>query len=245
MSEISCPFHGSEFMRHRHGRSVPDCAACDAAFLTINEQSRELDRLRAEVERLESLVYVPGLWKCAKCGCAVVSSTLSATTGQVKADDKPQDCPNGCGPMWRRTEREAGNELADRLDASADEANRLRAELARVEAACGEMRAALKRIVNGPWERFTVNTVEARTAQQVLLQILDVANKALASPAGQRTLAVIEAASCIPDELQRMYDGQDRERREKGEIGSIHRDRFESCVDALAEALAALKDPQP
>jgi hypothetical protein len=58
---------------------------------------------------------------------------MNAATGQVRADKKPQDCPNGCGPMWRRTERDAGNDLMDRLDNEAEKRIAAEARLALVE----------------------------------------------------------------------------------------------------------------
>lgn len=69
-------------------------------------------------EELEALVYVPGLRRCAKCGLRLVTNSISAATGAMRADDSPQTCPNNCGPMWRVTEREAGNDLCDRLEAA-------------------------------------------------------------------------------------------------------------------------------
>ena len=80
----------------------------------------DYDALRAECERLERLVYVPGLLKCAKCKCTLISNTLNASSGLVKANNEPQQCPNGCGPMWRVTERDAGNDVCDQLDKAVD-----------------------------------------------------------------------------------------------------------------------------
>lgn len=79
------------------------------------------EKAEARVVELEKLVYVPGVWKCAKCGLRLVSSTLNAHSGSVTANSEPQQCPNGCGPLWRVTERDAGNDLCDRLDKCADE----------------------------------------------------------------------------------------------------------------------------
>lgn len=76
-----------------------------------------VDTLKARIVELEAQVFVPGLHRCAKCGCKTVCNTLNAVTGTIRADSKPQDCPNGCGPMWPVTEREAGNDMADRLEA--------------------------------------------------------------------------------------------------------------------------------
>lgn len=68
------------------------------------------------IRELEALVYVPGLWRCAKCDCQVISTNLHANTGQMSANNEPQTCPNNCGPMWRVTERDAGNRLIDNAD---------------------------------------------------------------------------------------------------------------------------------
>ena len=72
--------------------------------------------LRRQLREAERLIYVPGILKCAKCGCVLVTTNLHVNSGQVSANNDPQKCPNGCGPMWRRTERDAGNELCDRLE---------------------------------------------------------------------------------------------------------------------------------
>jgi len=91
---------------------------------------RELAALHEEIARLNKLVYVPGAWRCAKCKCGLISNTLYVATGAMAANNTPQECPNGCGPMWRLTERDAGNEACDRLEALAI---KLRESDARVE----------------------------------------------------------------------------------------------------------------
>jgi hypothetical protein len=91
-------------------RALPQIAAGSDALRA------EIIRLRARVEELEQLVYVPGVMRCAKCKCSLVTTTLDASSGRFAADNSPQTCPNGCGPMWRKTEREAGNELIDQMD---------------------------------------------------------------------------------------------------------------------------------
>jgi hypothetical protein len=85
------------------------------------EQGAEIVRkMAAEIERLEALVYVPGHWRCAKCDFYMVSTSIHVPSGQFSANNQPQQCANGCGPMWRVTEREAGNKLADQLEAARD-----------------------------------------------------------------------------------------------------------------------------
>jgi len=100
----------------RYWRTFPAPSNERAAADIIDRLASELGTLDAEVARLEALVYVPGVWKCAKCKLSLISSTLNASSGQIKANNEPQQCPNGCGPLWRKTERDAGNELIDRMD---------------------------------------------------------------------------------------------------------------------------------
>lgn len=59
----------------------------------------------------EDLVYVPGLWRCAKCKFELVQATLNARDGTVSARDTPgEKCPNCASPLWRVTERDARQE---------------------------------------------------------------------------------------------------------------------------------------
>lgn len=76
----------------------------------------EVAAMQAEIRRLEALVYVPGVHRCPKCDLRTVSTTLHVAVGALSANNEPQLCANGCGPMWKVTERDAGNEMADRLD---------------------------------------------------------------------------------------------------------------------------------
>src|SRR6516165_9952866 len=54
----------------------------------------EIIRLRARVAELERLVYVPGVMRCAKCKCSLVTTALDASSGRFAADSSPQTCPN-------------------------------------------------------------------------------------------------------------------------------------------------------
>jgi uncharacterized protein with PIN domain len=66
---------------------------------------------------LEKQVYVPGLWRCPKCEFQLVQANLYAATGAVSARDQPGDkCPNCNGPLWRVTERQAGNDMVKRCE---------------------------------------------------------------------------------------------------------------------------------
>jgi hypothetical protein len=82
-----------------------------------------------EIERLAALVYVPGLWRCAKCNFSLLQGNLNYPSGTVTVRDDPGDrCPNCDSPLWRVSERQAGNELVKRCEELADERDALRAK---------------------------------------------------------------------------------------------------------------------
>lgn len=91
--------------------------------------------LMERIKVLEKLVYVPGMWKCAKCSLVVTSNYLHAETGNVSANNDPQKCLNGCGPMWRVTERDSGNEMSERCWEEAKSSNNLRERIRVLEEA--------------------------------------------------------------------------------------------------------------
>ena len=128
-----------------------DLAILARQLLRANERLADAN---AAKERAEALIYVPGVWTCAKCKLSLVSATMNAQTGLVKANTEPQQCPNGCGPLWRKTERDAGNELVDRLEKS--------------EARVKVLEEALTRILNletrliQPWTHETAADEYAR-----------------------------------------------------------------------------------
>ncbi len=63
-------------------------------------------------------LYVPGLWRCAKCKFELVQATLNARDGTVSARDTPgEKCPNCQSPLWRVTERAARQEAQRECDA--------------------------------------------------------------------------------------------------------------------------------
>lgn len=66
---------------------------------------------------LEKQVHVPGKLACPKCKFELISMSLNAHSGTVTADNKSDVCPNGCGPLWKvseRDERVLWNDLADK-----------------------------------------------------------------------------------------------------------------------------------
>jgi len=78
-----------------------------------------------DVERLEKLVHLPGHWKCQNCDFYLVSTNLHAASGNFSANDKPHDCANGCGPMWRVTHEQSANDMVDSVERLTAEVSRL------------------------------------------------------------------------------------------------------------------------
>lgn len=96
----------SEVAAYLRGRQDGDCMDKDAA-IHCDQAMHELIRQQARSAELEALVYVPGEWHCPKCNLVLLASVMAAANGEMYTDDKPQQCANGCGPMWRVSERQA------------------------------------------------------------------------------------------------------------------------------------------
>lgn len=83
---------------------------------TISQDAaHRLQELVAEKSRriaeLEAAQYVPGLYRCAKCFFVLLSKKLYVKSGTVGPNEKSDDCPNGCGPLWRVTWKERAEQL--------------------------------------------------------------------------------------------------------------------------------------
>lgn len=127
------------FAAHPRGASAVN--GLREALAKLRALAGERDALRAEVERLSALVYVPGLWRCAKCNFALHQRTLSAGDGTVMARDEPgEKCPNCDVPLWRVTERDASNEMIDRADEEITAREAAEARLAETTALLREAR---------------------------------------------------------------------------------------------------------
>lgn len=112
--------------------------------------------MEKEVERLNRLVYVPGLWRCAKCEFNLIQATMNASSGTVTARNTPgAKCPNCESPLWRVTEREAGNKLIDEAYETSDRIKELEAENAKLKKRVEELMSenkALGQEIHGLWE---------------------------------------------------------------------------------------------
>lgn len=130
--------HNARWFRKIDGTPIQnDLTICigEAFAAALSAERRAKEEAEAENARLARLVYVPGQWRCAKCNFTLMQANLNANDGTVTARDQPgEKCRNCDSPLWRVTERDAGNEMIDRA-AEAFEAKRAAetrlAELAR------------------------------------------------------------------------------------------------------------------
>lgn len=64
----------------------------------------------------QKLKYVPGHLECKKCGCLLISKTMYMKSGTIGMNNKPETCPNGCGPMWKVTWQDHSKKLAEQAE---------------------------------------------------------------------------------------------------------------------------------
>ena len=68
--------------------------------------------LRQRIAELESEVKFPGVMRCNVCGFS--RTHVTATPDGMRAGkSEPENCPNGCGPMWHDTYRRQYDVLYD------------------------------------------------------------------------------------------------------------------------------------
>lgn len=126
-----------EFWRTLQGPAQrPLGSNADEWHLFLSEHKDALPFVAVQIaEALDALarqVYVPGLWRCPKCEFQLVQANLNARDGSVTCRDQPGDkCPNCNSPLWRVSERQAGNDMVRRCEASVVEAAALRDLLTR------------------------------------------------------------------------------------------------------------------
>jgi hypothetical protein len=96
----------------------------------------QAERARLAVQEIlgasAQLIYVPGQWRCAKCGFVLNQRWLNAGDGSVTARDEPgEKCPNDGSPLWRTTWRDEAMELGQRLEEEFTRRGALEERLAR------------------------------------------------------------------------------------------------------------------
>lgn len=120
----------------------PNCGACPGDG-SVCERACRVERESpaselADVEdinRLRALVYVPGAWQCPKCKLRIVRTIMSAATGEMHANEETEPCPNGCGPLWRISERGDRKEAQRSFIDQCDELTKAKARITELEQA--------------------------------------------------------------------------------------------------------------
>lgn len=78
-----------------------NCGACQQCLrVALHFATARLAAVEGERDEAK---YVPGVSRCAKCGFVKEHVVLNVATSQVGAPigASKEDCPNGCGPLWR------------------------------------------------------------------------------------------------------------------------------------------------
>lgn len=80
------------------------------------------ERFEKIIVEKDAKIFRQGVWRCPKCNFRCISQTLYMKSGSVGPNSKPQECSNGCGPLWKVTWEEetksaekTSNELFDKL----------------------------------------------------------------------------------------------------------------------------------
>lgn len=91
--------------------------------------------LQIQLAEAKAAVYVPGQWRCGKCGFVLTKSILFAKDGAVGPDlGQAEPCPNDGDPMERALWKDEAFRLADLFTAGMRRESALRAELETLEA---------------------------------------------------------------------------------------------------------------
>ena len=81
-----------------------------------NPEFIEIAAYYSKKEEVDKLKYVPGMLRCAKCKCVVYSRTIYMKSQTIGANNKPQECPNDCGPMWKVTYKDDREDLISSME---------------------------------------------------------------------------------------------------------------------------------
>lgn len=100
--------------------------AAEGKSTTFKAYCRGYDDRQAEIDKLK---YVPGHLECKRCGFHLVSRTIYMQSGTIGANNKSEDCANGCGPMWKIAWKDHANGAIKTSNKLAIENVRLRKEV--------------------------------------------------------------------------------------------------------------------
>ena len=97
----------------------------DKAVESCEAYVQTIEKVAAERDALEAKIYLPGHWRCPKCKFYCVSTNIHVDSGGFSANEEPQQCANGCGPLWRVTHEESANEMVERCETLVAQVKRL------------------------------------------------------------------------------------------------------------------------
>lgn len=87
----------------------------------------------SHAERAQKLLaesFIPGQMHCAKCKFQLTKRVICMGSGTIGAgDNKTEPCPNGCGPLWPVTWKQADQENQEIIGRLCDEQRELRAQV--------------------------------------------------------------------------------------------------------------------
>lgn len=90
----------------------------------------------SHAERAHKLLaesFIPGQMHCAKCKFQLTKRVICMGSGTIGAgDNKTEPCPNGCGPLWPVTWKQADQENQEIIGRLCDEQRELRAQIERL-----------------------------------------------------------------------------------------------------------------
>ncbi|WP_322979143.1 hypothetical protein [Pseudomonas sp. C11] len=91
----------------------------------------------SHAERAQTLLadsFIPGQMHCAKCKFQLTKRVICMGSGTIGAgDNKTEPCPNGCGPLWPVTWKQADQENQEIIGRLCDEQRELRAQLEQLQ----------------------------------------------------------------------------------------------------------------
>ncbi|RRV29638.1 hypothetical protein EGJ23_01495 [Pseudomonas sp. o96-267] len=91
----------------------------------------------SHAERAQKLLaesFIPGQMHCAKCKFQLTKRVICMGSGTIGAgDNKTEPCPNGCGPLWPVTWKQADQENQEIIGRLCDEQRELRAQIEQLQ----------------------------------------------------------------------------------------------------------------
>ncbi len=87
-------------------------------------ERKAVDALTAKLEACkkerDDSKFIAGNFECKKCGFYLVKKMIYMKSANIGPNNEPENCANGCGPMWKVSKDEYIKTLLKRLDAASD-----------------------------------------------------------------------------------------------------------------------------